>query len=121
MFGRIARRYDMMNRLMTLGQDDRWRRACADALTGVGPASTILDVGTGTGRLALAVADRHPSSRVIGVDFTLPMLERAPRSLQLAAADALELPFADAQFDAVVSAFVVRNVADIERSLAEQV
>jgi demethylmenaquinone methyltransferase/2-methoxy-6-polyprenyl-1,4-benzoquinol methylase len=120
MFGRIARRYDAMNTLMTLGQDARWRRIVARALDGLAPSGRVLDVGTGTGRLACAVLERHAGTRVVGVDFTLPMLERAPRTLRLAAADALTLPFDDAQFDAVVSGFVVRNLADLERGLAEQ-
>src|SRR5579859_5933250 len=121
MFGRIAPRYDLMNTLMTGGQDGRWRRIVAEslALDGDAPAS-VLDVGTGTGKLAEAVVKAAPLARVIGVDFTLPMLRQARPGLRFAGADALQLPFADCQFDAVVSAFVVRNLADIAAGLAEQ-
>jgi demethylmenaquinone methyltransferase/2-methoxy-6-polyprenyl-1,4-benzoquinol methylase len=117
MFGRIARRYDLMNTLMTLGQDARWRRAVAEAL---GSSDRVLDVGTGTGRLAWTIRASGCDRSVVGVDFSVPMLERAPRGLNLAAADALLLPFADARFDAVVSGFVVRNLADLERGITEQ-
>jgi demethylmenaquinone methyltransferase / 2-methoxy-6-polyprenyl-1,4-benzoquinol methylase len=120
MFARIARRYDAMNTVMTFGQDARWRRCVARALDGLAPTARVLDVGTGTGRLAHAIQNRQPGVQVVGVDFTLPMLERAPRSLALAAADALSLPFGEAQFDAVVSGFVVRNLSDLELGLAEQ-
>lgn len=120
MFGRIARRYDAMNTLMTLGQDARWRERVADALRGLPSAPRVLDVGTGTGRLAEAIQARL-GTPVVATDFTLPMLARAPRTLDRAAADALALPFANAEFDAVVSAFVVRNLADLERGIAEQV
>ena len=122
MFGRIARRYDLMNTLMTGGQDQRWRRAVAsEALSVLSPRMDVLDVGTGTGKLASAIQEAQPSARVVGVDFTEGMLRVAPRHLLLAGADALQLPFADARFDAVVSAFVVRNLADVERGIAEQV
>jgi demethylmenaquinone methyltransferase/2-methoxy-6-polyprenyl-1,4-benzoquinol methylase len=121
MFGRIAARYDLLNTLMTVGQDARWRGAVAEALGRLAPAARVLDVGTGTGRLAQAIEDRHPTAHVVGVDFTLPMLRQAPRGLRLAAADALRLPCGDSQFDAVVSGFVARNLADLERGLAEQV
>lgn len=121
MFGRIAARYDLLNTLMTFGQDARWRSAVAEALGRLGPGDRVLDVGTGTGRLAQAIQDRHPTTQVVGVDFTLPMLRQAPDGLRLAAADALRLPCADRQFDAVVSGFVARNLADVERGLAEQV
>jgi demethylmenaquinone methyltransferase/2-methoxy-6-polyprenyl-1,4-benzoquinol methylase len=120
MFGRIAQRYDLMNSLMTLGQDERWRTAVAFTLNHLPSDSRVLDVGSGTGKLALAVQDWHRGWRVVGVDFTLPMLAVAPRELPRAAADALVLPFADAQFDAVVSGFLVRNLADLERGLSEQ-
>jgi demethylmenaquinone methyltransferase/2-methoxy-6-polyprenyl-1,4-benzoquinol methylase len=129
MFARIAPRYDLMNTLMTGGQDQYWRRiAAGEALSVLSPQSSVLsphlhvlDVGTGTGKLASAILEAQPSVRVVGVDFTEGMLRMAPRNLLLAGADALQLPFADAQFDAVVSAFVVRNLADVDRGIAEQV
>jgi demethylmenaquinone methyltransferase/2-methoxy-6-polyprenyl-1,4-benzoquinol methylase len=123
MFGRIARRYDLMNTLMTAGQDKSWRRAVAKTVTRAPNAKPeyILDVGTGTGKLAQAVQIASPAARVLGVDFTLAMLRRAPRELQLAGADALRLPFADKQFDVVVSGFVMRNLANVSEAVEEQV
>ena len=121
MFGRIAPRYDLMNTLMTLGQDARWRRHVAEALPPPAQHARVLDVGTGTGRLGLAVRELDPAWRVVGVDFTIEMLRQAPGDLDVAAGDAERLPFADSQFDAVVSGFVVRNLADVERGLGEQV
>jgi len=119
MFGRIAPRYDLMNTLITGGQDGRWRRIVAESLV-LGERARVLDVGTGTGKLAEAVRLARPTARVIGVDFTLPMLRRAQRDLSFAGADALKLPFADSQFDAVVSGFVMRNLADVPAGIAEQ-
>lgn len=135
MFSRIAGRYDLMNTLMTAGLDAGWRRLAAAAAldgpsaNGVGPrrARAVLDVGTGTGKLGRALAERDPRAHVVGVDFAQPMLRQAQRQspapgrLVVAAADALRLPFADARFEAVASAFVLRNVADVRAGLAEQV
>jgi demethylmenaquinone methyltransferase/2-methoxy-6-polyprenyl-1,4-benzoquinol methylase len=119
MFGRIARRYDLMNTLMTAGQDAAWRRAVASRVASNQPHH-VLDVGTGTGKLRDTIANRLPLAVVIGVDFAEPMLRAASRRSLLTAADALRLPFDDATFDAVVSAFVVRNLADIRTGLTEQ-
>jgi demethylmenaquinone methyltransferase/2-methoxy-6-polyprenyl-1,4-benzoquinol methylase len=79
----------------------------------------VLDVGTGTGKLARAVSRKRPRAQVVGVDFAVPMLVTG-KPPHATAADALALPFAPATFDAVVSAFVVRNLADVRRGLAEQ-
>jgi demethylmenaquinone methyltransferase / 2-methoxy-6-polyprenyl-1,4-benzoquinol methylase len=123
MFGRIARRYDLMNTLMTAGQDQRWRGVAAAAALQSRHATccSVLDVGTGTGKLAQAFVDLAPAVRVVGVDFAEAMLRAAPPTLMRASADALRLPFRDASFDVVVSAFVVRNLADVAAGIREQV
>jgi demethylmenaquinone methyltransferase / 2-methoxy-6-polyprenyl-1,4-benzoquinol methylase len=119
MFGRIAPRYDVMNKLITLGQDARWRRRVAESLPRL-DSGRVLDIGSGTGRLAEAIRASHARMRVVAADFTLAMLRIAPENLARVAADALRLPFRDAEFDAVVSGFLIRNLADIDQGLAEQ-
>ncbi len=118
MFDRIAPVYDLMNRLMTAGLDQRWRRMTADAA--VRPGDRVLDACCGTGDLA--VAAQAAGGRITGLDFSEKMLERARRkssSIEWMRGDLLELPFADASFDAATVGFGVRNVADLERGLGE--
>ncbi len=122
MFGRIAHRYDLLNRVLSLGQDVRWRREVARRVAAAEP-DRVLDVCTGTGDIALGLA---PGPTVIGVDFSLPMLALArpkarerQRPLLLGVADALKLPMADAGVDVVTVAFGVRNFEDLEHGLAE--
>jgi demethylmenaquinone methyltransferase/2-methoxy-6-polyprenyl-1,4-benzoquinol methylase len=116
MFGRIAWRYDLMNTLMTGGLDRFWRRATAQVAGG----GLVLDVGTGTGKLARAIRQQSPAARVVGADFALGMLRAGDRSIDFVQGDGLRLPFADSAFDAVTSAFVVRNLADVVSGIAEQ-
>jgi demethylmenaquinone methyltransferase / 2-methoxy-6-polyprenyl-1,4-benzoquinol methylase len=118
MFDRIAPVYDLMNRVMTAGLDGRWRRMTAEAVVRRG--DRVLDACCGTGDLALA--DERAGGRVVGLDFSERMLERARRksaSVEWVRGDLLELPFEDASFDAATVGFGVRNVADLERSLHE--
>jgi len=124
MFARIAPRYDLLNRLMTLGQDQRWRVRAAQLAVGGNPAPLVLDLATGTGDFARAVKTVAPSARVIGLDLVPEMLERARRkagtdAVPLLAGDALDLPFPAGTFDAVTSAFLLRNVTSLERALGE--
>ena len=128
MFGRIAGVYDLMNRLMTGGLDGRWRRFAARQVA-LGPGERALDVGTGTGDLAIAVLRAGaPDARVLGVDFTPEMLahgqakmERLGLSGQIALrqGDGEHLDLPDASFDACCSAFVVRNLSDMRQGFAE--
>jgi demethylmenaquinone methyltransferase/2-methoxy-6-polyprenyl-1,4-benzoquinol methylase len=127
MFSRIARRYDLMNGLMTLGMHHAWRRVAA-RLTIPAPPGPALDLATGTGDLALELRRVHPHRLVVGADFSLGMLQVAREKiraadahahLRLAAADALALPFADRTFACVTSAFLLRNLADLEQGLRE--
>ena len=121
MFTRIARRYDLMNRLMTGGQDVRWRKKVIE-LARLNRNSRLLDLGTGTGDLAREALVQSPQTKVIAADFTLEMMRvgRARGSLDFSSADALQLPFGDASFDAVVSGFLMRNVIDLQKALQEQ-
>ncbi|MDQ2690751.1 MAG: ubiquinone/menaquinone biosynthesis methyltransferase [Chloroflexota bacterium] len=121
MFTRIARRYDLMNRLMTGGQDVRWRKRVIQ-LARLKRNSRLLDLGTGTGDLAREALVQFPQARVIAADFTLEMMRVGQKSGQLnfSSADALQLPFPDMLFDAVVSGFLMRNVIDLQRALQEQ-
>jgi len=121
MFTQIARRYDLMNRLMTGGQDIRWRTQVM-YLARLKPNGHLLDLGTGTGDLAREARSQFPQAKVIAADFTLEMMrvgqKRGP--LNFSSADALRLPFTDSSFDAVVSGFLMRNVIDLQKALQEQ-
>jgi len=124
MFSRIAGRYDLMNRLMTAGQDRSWRREVIQCLA-LPPQGGLLDLGAGTGDLAREALEHYPGCRPVAADFTLEMMlagKQRPESARLRwlGADALRLPFPDETFDAAVSGFLFRNVSDIAQALAEQ-
>lgn len=142
LFTRIARRYDLMNRVMTFGRDRAWRRAtvaqafgAAQTRPGTGRHPLVLDVATGTGDLALEALRQAPSARVTGMDFVPAMLAlarekaagrgrtRSPMAsslgLTLSLGDALRLPFPDGLFDVVVTGFALRNVTDIPAAFGE--
>jgi demethylmenaquinone methyltransferase/2-methoxy-6-polyprenyl-1,4-benzoquinol methylase len=119
MFDRIARVYDRMNGLMTAGMHHRWRERAVD-LAAVGPGSRALDVATGTGDLAIALRAR--GAEVVAMDFSERMLElaraKAP-DIRFEAGNALALPYADGEFDAVTVGFGARNFSDLGKGLAE--
>ncbi len=123
MFGRIVPRYDRLNRLMSLGRDQSWRREAVSVARAGG--GRVLDVGTGTGDLAFELL-RGRASSVVGVDFSPPMLGAAagkaaqrPANLHWVQGDALRLPFPDDTFDAVTNAFVLRNLPELPSGLRE--
>jgi demethylmenaquinone methyltransferase/2-methoxy-6-polyprenyl-1,4-benzoquinol methylase len=127
MFDRIADRYDAMNAVMSAGQHHRWRQRAATR-TELREGDCALDVCCGTGDLALELARRvGPAGGVIGCDFSERMLDvarakatrRGATAVRFEWADALRLPYEDASFDAVAVGFGVRNLADLERGLAE--
>ncbi|HSH01988.1 MAG TPA: ubiquinone/menaquinone biosynthesis methyltransferase [Anaerolineae bacterium] len=124
MFARIAGRYDLMNRLMTGGQDIRWRRHVIQQAN-LPPNGRLLDIATGTGDIALEALHQQPDIQAVGGDFTVEMMqagkqipERQP--IQWVGADTLSLPFPDNYFDAVTSGFLMRNVIDVEGAFREQ-
>ena len=126
MFSRITRRYDLMNRVMTGGRDQSWRRTAARDLQ-LGPNGHVLDLATGTGDLAFAVRERYPDSRVVGMDFSETILREGARKSKVrgetlcdwGVGDALALPFPDATFDGCTNAFLIRNVVDLPLCLRE--
>ena len=121
MFTGIARRYDLMNRLMTFGQDTHWRREVIRR-AGLTPTSRLLDLGAGTGDLTREAQRQQPGCKAVAADFTLGMMRAGDLHghLDWSAADALHLPFPDAGFDVVVSGFLMRNVLDVHQALQEQ-
>lgn len=124
MFTRIARRYDLMNRLMTAGQDVRWRKEVIRRAR-LPNSGRLLDLGAGTGDLAREALRQQPSCQPVAADFTLAMMRvgqrrPSPRPLDWCAADGLRLPFPDQSFHAVVSGFLLRNLPDVPVCLREQ-
>jgi len=119
MFDGIAKRYDLVNDLVSLGQDRRWRRAVVDAVAAV-PGERVLDLAAGTGTSSEPFA--ADGALVVPSDFSLGMLavgkERRP-DLSFVAGDATRLPFADGVFDAVTISFGLRNVVDTDAALRE--
>ena len=124
MFDRIAGVYDAMNTVMTAGLHHRWRERAVE-LAEVGPGSSVIDVATGTGDLAIALARATaPGGEVVGCDFSEPMLARARRKapeLRFEWADALSLPYASDRFDAATVGFGARNFSDLPRGIEEMV
>jgi len=136
MFARVAPRYDLLNHLLSFSLDHLWRRRTATRFVEIlrRPDARVLDVCCGTGDLAFALDRWRPCASeggvqplpILGSDFVEPMLTRARekalaarRPLVFAAADALHLPFADASFDLVTTAFGFRNLANYEEGLRE--
>lgn len=122
MFDRIARRYDLVNTVLSLGTDGGWRRRAA-RITELKAGGSALDVACGSGKLtALLARIAGPSGRVVGLDFSPRMLEVARvehPGIEFLEGDALNLPFEDASFDATTIAFGLRNLADPVHGLRE--
>jgi demethylmenaquinone methyltransferase/2-methoxy-6-polyprenyl-1,4-benzoquinol methylase len=127
MFDAIARRYDLLNHLLSFNIDRRWRRALVD-YAAARPGERVLDVATGTGDVAVAFARASQARSIVGVDLSSGMLEEGRAKLArlglservvLHPGDALALPFDDASFDVVTIAFGLRNLPDYARGVSE--
>lgn len=123
MFDAIAGRYDLMNRVMTMGQDQKWRRFVVNMAGDPGDGLT-LDLATGTGDIGALMTDTHPQAKVVGGDFSLNMLMEAKKrfsdkQISWQACDANMLPFADDIFQSVTFGYLLRNVDDALRVLKE--
>jgi demethylmenaquinone methyltransferase/2-methoxy-6-polyprenyl-1,4-benzoquinol methylase len=129
-FDAIAPRYDLTNRVISLGIDRGWRRKAVRHLQGLPPDGTVLDLACGTGDMALEVLRQRRAARVVGADLSRTMLGLAAGKLRdrrgahdgrvtLVNAPAEALPFKDAVFDGVVIAFGIRNVPDFRAGLQE--
>ncbi|MDO4790597.1 MAG: bifunctional demethylmenaquinone methyltransferase/2-methoxy-6-polyprenyl-1,4-benzoquinol methylase UbiE [Porphyromonas sp.] len=128
MFNNIAREYDKLNGIMSLGLDKRWRKECVQKASERSPKA-ILDLATGTGDLAFALKEANQNASVVGLDLTEGMLEVAQykaaemgytlKEVSFVCGNALNLPFKDHSFDAVTIAFGIRNFHDISRGLSE--
>jgi demethylmenaquinone methyltransferase/2-methoxy-6-polyprenyl-1,4-benzoquinol methylase len=124
MFTRISTRYDLMNRIMTFGQDAVWRRQVV-ALLHPQDQETYVDLGAGTGDLSVAIRQISPETQIIAVDLTMAMVRRGREKtkdlgISWIIADAQALPFADRSFTGIVTGYLLRNVSDIDSALSEQ-
>ncbi len=129
MFDRIAPKYDVMNRMMSLGLDQRWRRKLI-AMLELKPGDRVLDVATGTADVALAIAQTIPQSMVVGVDPSNAMLavgrqkiiaSQLQQRIELLGGSAEALPFVDQQFSGTCISFGIRNVPDRDLGLREMI
>lgn len=129
MFDSIAPRYDLLNRVLSAGLDQRWRhRAVRELGLGLGRSARVLDLCTGTADLALATTAQHPDASVIGVDFSGAMLRiglvkvresKLDSRIRLVRGDVTRIPVTDSSCDAATIGFGIRNVAEPARALTE--
>ena len=124
MFARISRHYNLMNTLISLGRDQTWRRHVV-SMAALPRGGRLLDLGTGTGDIALEALRQEPTLEVTAVDVTPTMMHvgrrrRGGHGVRWCCGDALHLPFPDATFEAVTSGYLVRNVFDVRRAFREQ-
>lgn len=127
MFDNISHRYDFLNRLLSIGIDIQWRKRVVKIIQNTQP-STILDVATGTGDLAIALAQKNPQAHITGFDLSNGMLEhgrkkvkerKLEQQIDMIQGDAENMPFDDNSFDAVTVAFGARNFETLEKGLKE--
>jgi demethylmenaquinone methyltransferase/2-methoxy-6-polyprenyl-1,4-benzoquinol methylase len=120
-FTRIARRYDLMNRLMSGGMDIFWRKE-AIRLAALNKGDLVLDLGSGTGDIAREARLKIDEKNIIATDFTYEMLYQGKNwgAINRCNADALDLPYPDQSFNVVISGFLLRNVGNVRRVLQEQ-
>ena len=124
MFAGIAGRYDLLNHLLSINIDKRWRRRVRNELADVlaDPDALVLDVACGTGDLSIELK-QNAAAKVVGSDFCRPMLEvakeKAGQVIPFVEGDAMSLPFADMSFDVVTIAFGLRNLSNFEDGLRE--
>ncbi|MGC8824002.1 MAG: bifunctional demethylmenaquinone methyltransferase/2-methoxy-6-polyprenyl-1,4-benzoquinol methylase UbiE [Bacteroidales bacterium] len=127
MFNAIAHQYDFLNHFLSLGIDYRWRKKAIRHLS-LEASATLLDVATGTADVAIMAARQYPAISVVGIDISEKMLDigkqkilrkKLSQQISLQLADSEQMPFADNAFDAVISAFGVRNFENLEKGLAE--
>ena len=116
MFDTIAPRYDLVNRVMTFGLDQRWRRSTVTALA-LAEGALVLDLACGTGDLSRAA--QRLGYRVVGADLSAGMLAANGAATPLVEADGSRLPFAGAAFDGLVCGYALRNFTDLAATLAE--
>lgn len=123
MFDAIAGQYDLMNRVMTMGQDQRWRRFVVSRMD-IPEQGRVLDLATGTGDIAALLAEEYPKAHISGGDFSQNMLHFAKKrfadtAIDWQACDANRLPFGDNIFDGVTFGYLLRNVDDVPNVLKE--
>ena len=128
MFDNIAGKYDFLNRFLSLGIDQYWRKKTLQELYAGRDNAKVLDIATGTGDLAIMLSSKDPKVKIIGADISEKMLEIGRQKIQKAKleaqiefvkADSEALPFQDEQFDGVMVAFGVRNYEDLLQGLTE--
>ena len=124
MFGRISKRYDLLNRLMSFGLDKVWRRFVIK-MAEIPEGGSVLDAGAGTGDIAFEINNGNPSIKVTAADLTYEMMSIGKKreggnKIYWCQADAENMPFHDSSFDAVTSGFLARNVPDINAMFREQ-
>jgi demethylmenaquinone methyltransferase / 2-methoxy-6-polyprenyl-1,4-benzoquinol methylase len=124
MFTSISKRYDLLNTLMSFGQDKRWRKSFFE-LAHMPPRGALLDVGAGTGEIAIEAKRANPELKVTALDLTTGMMKvgrdkESGGDILWIQGDALSLPFPDESFDVVTSGYLVRNVPDVELAFREQ-